>query len=210
MKDERVIYFSDSSIQQVALTFDIGENDSNEAILNTLAVLTKYGVKATFFVTGQWAKNAAGLTKRIIGDGHQLACHSYHHYDLTKLSYDEIVAEANNGASAITNAAGVDPRPFFRPPYGTINTAILKALRDTGFTYCIHWSLDTLDWKYPFEREIVRRVLLAVRNGDIILMHPYVTKTAPATDTIIAKLKERGFGIVTVEEMISGRTPLRL
>ena len=45
-----------------------------------LDVLQKTGVKATFFCTANFVKHAPELTKRIIAEGHELACHGVDHF----------------------------------------------------------------------------------------------------------------------------------
>ena len=45
-----------------------------------LDVLTKTGVKATFFCTGNFVKNAPYVMKRIVDEGHEVACHGVDHW----------------------------------------------------------------------------------------------------------------------------------
>lgn len=65
-------------------------------------------------------------------------------------------------------------------------------------------SLDSLDWKeYGTEAEI-KQVLnhKHLGNGSIILFHNDAKYTPEALDTIIKGLKEKGYEIVPVSELI--------
>ena len=61
-------------IHKIYLTFDDGPSENTEEILDILA---EYGVKASFFVTGQAGEEAEALYRRIAEEGHTLAMHSY-------------------------------------------------------------------------------------------------------------------------------------
>ena len=69
--EEKIIY----------LTFDDGPSANTEALLDVLA---EYGVKATFFITGQYEGDKEGLLQEIDAEGHTLGLHTYYHM------YDEI------------------------------------------------------------------------------------------------------------------------
>jgi peptidoglycan/xylan/chitin deacetylase (PgdA/CDA1 family) len=82
----------------VLLSFDIEEFDmpfeynrvisfgeqisiSSEGTLIILDLLKKHKLKATFFSTVTFAKNAEAIIGRIIAEGHELASHGYYHSD---------------------------------------------------------------------------------------------------------------------------------
>lgn len=80
----------------ILLSFDIEEFDmpleykgeisveeqlsiSRKGLQNILALLKKYDAKATFFSTVVFAENNKDLVKQLIGDGHELASHTWFH-----------------------------------------------------------------------------------------------------------------------------------
>ncbi len=68
------------------------------------------------------------------------------------------------------------------------------------------WHQDSNDWKRPGEHKIINHVLNNVRPGDVVLFHDgggERTQTVKALKTIIPALKEEGFELVTVSELIS-------
>ena len=44
-----------------------------------LTLLKKHSIKATFFITATFAKNAQETVAKIVADGHEIASHGYHH-----------------------------------------------------------------------------------------------------------------------------------
>ena len=83
--------------KRVLLSFDVEEFDlprehggkmsvkrgaevSAEGLGKILDVLSKNGVRATFFTTVNFAKEQPGLVKRIVNDGHELAGHGVEHF----------------------------------------------------------------------------------------------------------------------------------
>jgi peptidoglycan/xylan/chitin deacetylase (PgdA/CDA1 family) len=188
------------SCAKIALTYDAGSGaDGASAILDTLK---KHGVTATFFLTGKWVERYPDLAKRIASEGHEIANHTYSHPDLTKLSDDEVIAEIRKGEEAIKKVTGRETRPLFREPYGAFNENQRRLVRQAGYSYSIYWDNDTLDWQFPGVPTEVSRITTKSRNGSIVLMHLNVPDTATASDQAIPILRQSGFQLVTVSELL--------
>ena len=69
----------------------------------------------------------------------------------------------------------------------------------------IYWSIDTKDWETKDAEKTVEAVLDHVKDGDIVLMHDLYKQTAEASETIIPKLIEKGYQLVTVSELAQAR-----
>ncbi len=65
---------------------------SKEGTLKILKILKDTNVKATFFVTGNFAKNEPSLIKEIIKDGHEVAAHGIDHFKPKKSDIKEAKA----------------------------------------------------------------------------------------------------------------------
>lgn len=61
--------------------------------------------------------------------------------------------------------------------------------------------MDTIDWNNPSPQTIVDRVMSKYHNGAIVLMHP-TKNTVEALPQIINQLKEKGYKITKVSEVI--------
>jgi peptidoglycan/xylan/chitin deacetylase (PgdA/CDA1 family) len=67
------------------------------------------------------------------------------------------------------------------------------------------WSIDPSDWRRPGVKAIVSNVLLNARPGAIVIMHDGGgdrSQTVDALPAIIRGLRRRGYGLVTVPELI--------
>ena len=70
----------------VYLTFDDGPSANTTALLE---VLDEFGIRATFFVTGQYEGDTAGLLRHISEGGHSIGLHSFAHEYNEIYSYSE-------------------------------------------------------------------------------------------------------------------------
>src|SRR5439155_1476214 len=55
--------------------------------------------------------------------------------------------ELTDAAAILKAGTGQDPAPYWRPPYGTYNQAVLNAAASAGYTRTLLWDIDTIDWK---------------------------------------------------------------
>ena len=62
-------------------TLKEGMEVSKEGTNRILDVLKQNNVKATFFCTGNFAKHAPEVMKRIMDEGHEVACHGVDHWE---------------------------------------------------------------------------------------------------------------------------------
>ena len=191
-------YFEKKNRKVVALTFDDGPNPAttNQA----LDTLSKYGIKATFFVLGKNVSGNEEILKRMKADGHVIGNHSWSHPVLSKLSLDEAKKQITDTEDALTKVLGSSSK-LMRPPYGAITDDIRNSL-DLSF---IMWDVDSLDWKSKNEASILTEIQRQVKNGSIILMHDIHVETVNALPKVIDYLKEQGYEFVTVPEMLHSR-----
>lgn len=192
----------------VALTFDAGANSAG--LPKILSALTAKGVPGTFFLTGNWAATNPGGVGQIVAAGHRVANHSMTHPGFTSLS-DELIAQQVRGAEQAISAAGADPRPFFRFPYGERDARTIAAVNDLDYV-AVRWTVDTLGWKGTSggisRQTVVERVLAGLQPGEIVLMHlgsnpdDGSTLDADALPQMIDGISAAGYGFVTLDELL--------
>lgn len=190
-----------ASEKVVAITFDtaFGDTDYTQQILD---VLNNEGVKATFFVMGLWANENQDMTKKIASAGEEIASHSMNHTRYPDMATSEILADASDASDVIFQLTGFDTR-MIRMPYGAFNTESISALESEGYTP-VKWSIDSQDWKTNDAKKIENEVLSQVKSGDIIMFQNNVAATPEALGAIILGLREDGYKIVTVSELLLG------
>ena len=92
---------------------------------------------------------------------------------------------------------------LFRAPYGEYDDHVIAAVRSIGMEP-IQWDVDSLDWKEHGAEAEIRQVLehKHLGNGSIILFHNDAKYTPKVLDTILKGIKEKGFEIVPISQLI--------
>ncbi len=195
---ELPIYCVERDNKCVSLTFDAAwGNEDTQALIDTLG---EYGVKATFFVVGQWVDKYPESVKALSDAGHEIMSHSVDHAHFNRLSESEIVANLESCSDKIEAVTSVRPK-LFRCPYGEYDDHVIKAVNSIGMT-AIQWNVDSLDWKGLSADEITERVMHKVVPGSIVLFHNAAKHTPEALPEIIRQLLADGYKIVPVSEIL--------
>lgn len=194
------IYCVDTEEKKVALSFDAAWG--NEDTADLLSILQKHNVKVTFFMTGGWIEKYPDDVKAIATAGHDLGNHSENHKQMSQLSKENCITELQKPHEKVKELTGIE-MTLFRPPYGDYNNTVIEASNQTGY-HCVQWDVDSLDWKDYGTESIINTVLnhKHLGNGSIILMHNGAKYTKDALESIILGLKEKGYEIVPISELI--------
>ncbi len=201
------IYSVETKQKEAALTFDISWGDDNAAPV--LDILKQAGVKATFFLSGPWAKTHPDLVRRIVNEGHEVGSHGNRHIDLNTLGKQEIKDEIMQAHQDLKAVTGKDCN-LIRTPNGSYDNKVIQAVTEVGYR-AIQWSTDSLDWKRPGPDAVIKNVLnghrpgQGVKPGAIILFHASnsAPDTVPALPTVLKKLKEQGYTLLPVGELLA-------
>ncbi len=195
---------------RVALTIDTEERSRPAGWDNPrrqLDVLSREGVRATFFVQGRWASSHPQLARRIADEGHLVGNHTYHHVPLTQMTDDGIRHTVTRADEVIGSRTGVaTTRPWFRCPYGDgeADERVLAVLAELGYR-TFGWDVDPFDWRPDRTTdEIVATVVAGCRErGDDVrvLLHSWPDATIGALPLIIEDLRAAGARFVTIDEL---------
>lgn len=187
-------------IPAVAFTLDGGAIAAYTSEI--LEILREHEVRITFFITGQFAERHPELVLEMIGDGHEIGNHSYAHPEFTTLNDDTIRAELTRTEEIIKDVAGVSTKPWFRFPYGARNYHVQDVVAREGYR-SIYWTIDTIDWREDATPDLIKqRIRDRLGNGVIILAHLGSRHTVEALPDILTELKEQGYQIVRVSELL--------
>jgi peptidoglycan/xylan/chitin deacetylase (PgdA/CDA1 family) len=164
-----------TSTDGVALTFDDGPGDQTMPILN---LLRAWGVKATFCLIGENARERPDLVQAIVRDGHTLCNHTWlHDLDLGQRSAEVIRSDLQRTNDEIHKAVPGMPIKYFRHPGGNWTPAAVQVAQELGMT-SIDWDTDPLDWNTAaysagamMINHIVETVKQGVQPGSIVLSH---------------------------------------
>jgi len=177
----------------VVLTFDDGPSPSTKALIN---ILKSRNIPAVFFwntyhihfVTNDIIKDLRDASI-LVGD------HTVDHPNLNRLNYAAQRSEIVNGRQVIEKTLG-EPVLFFRPPYGNYNEDTVKILNEEKLQ-CVLWDVDSEDWKYPNNRQVIMQKIKAqLKPGAIILMHDR-SSTVNILPQIIDMINQEGYRFTT-------------
>ena len=198
-----------TSRKVVALTFDAGS--SNAGVTSILATLRDTGTPASFFMTGDFANDYPTSASRIAA-AHPIGNHSMTHPYFTQLSDAQIATELTKARSAIIAATGDDPRPWFRFPFGDVNSRTVTTVNRQCYVP-FRWTVDSLGWQGTSggmsRDKVISRVVNGVAPGGIVLMHvganpdDGTTLDADALPAIISGLEARGYTFTTLDAVVS-------
>jgi cellulose synthase/poly-beta-1,6-N-acetylglucosamine synthase-like glycosyltransferase/peptidoglycan/xylan/chitin deacetylase (PgdA/CDA1 family)/spore germination protein YaaH len=208
--------------KKVAISFDDGPD--SEWTPKILDILKQYNVKAVFLLIGEEAEKNVGIMQRIYREGHEIGNHTFTHPDISDISKGQVDLELNLTERLFGSKLGVQPL-YFRPPYSidqepdtNDQAAPVDRIQNLGYVILGN-KIDTNDWdEHPRKtpQEITDSVFAQMadmksqpwRRGSIILMHDGGgdrSATVAALPVLITTLRQRGYQIVPVSELI-GKT----
>ena len=209
----------------VALTFDMGGR--MDPAVDIMDFLVANGVCATIFATGIMSETAQGQQVLAIIRAHpelfEIANHTMYHCDLVRggggspstapcaggaPSADRIRQEMTEAEAILRAGTGQDPQPYWRPPYRSINDAVLDAVGSVGYTKTFLWDIDTIDWRPigdggPTAEQIAAKVIGNAVNGSNVLFHLGGFETLDSLRLIIPGLRDRGFTLTSLSDLLN-------
>jgi peptidoglycan-N-acetylglucosamine deacetylase len=192
-------YRQGPSRREVAIGFDDGPAPDTGAFVSMLA---RNHAQATFFMIGEHVSSAYRATLlRELRQGDVLGDHTYTHPDL--VTSGGVRSQLQRTIDAIRALSGYTPC-VFRPPYGDYDNSVVQTARSLGLATVL-WNVDPADYTLPGSRAIEQRVLDQVAPGSIIISHDGGGprgQTLAAYPGIIAKLRARGYRIVTIPQLL--------
>lgn len=195
---EDVFYKGNKEVNTIAFACNI--DWGNEFIPEIINIFKEENILITFFPTGNWSEKNEDLLKLIANSEHEIGNHGYSHKDYDKLNFVENKEEILKADKIIKNITGISPR-FFAPPSGAFNEDTIKAAKESNYDLIMR-SIDTIDWRDDSTKEkIIERVVSKAENSGIVLMHP-TKQTVEALPTIIQKLKQEGYEIGRITDVM--------
>ncbi len=201
-----LFFHGDRGRPVVALTFDDGYAPDNVRLI--FATLQAEHVPATFFVNGWYLSRAPSLWRQIAAAGYPIGDHTYYHTDVTRLSSAGVGAELLSTAAAVRRVTGHPIWPIFRPPYGSRNAVSDAAAAAAGFPTIVMWDVSGVDADRGATAARVVASASAGKPGSIILLHAGPSVTPKALPAIIAAYRSRGFGFVTIPQLLGIAGPV--
>ncbi len=198
--------------KRVSITFDDGPHP-----VYTLAIadiLERNHVPATFFFLGSNMIRYPSVASDMHNRGFSIGNHTFTHSTNAHSSQRRLAWELNITETIIREQTGVTPT-MYRPPY--LQDIFDTVLPDTDIP-AVAWAqsegyrtvgatIDSYDWAEESAEGAVKRVkdslaAKSVHQPYVILLHDDKKWTADALDELIATVRNTGYEIVPLEDLI--------
>jgi hypothetical protein len=187
---------------QMAWTIDDG--CSNESLESHIQLAINYDLRFTFFVYSAvtpW-KSQAELLRPLVDSGQiQLANHSHTHRDLTTLSQTEIKKDLMKCHNFLKIKYGVDARPYFRAPYGALNSKVIKAAEEIGYTRPVTWTSSLFDTPSKSDKQLMSHANSGFKDRNIVLSHANNLAVPKNFDALLGLISDRNLSLVTLNDV---------
>lgn len=204
---------AEANMRVVYLTFDDGPSYNTASVLD---ILDRYGVKATFFVTGN-GQNYNDNIVRAYQSGHAIGLHTYtHDYATVYASVDAYFQDLNNVGDMVQNIIGYRP-DIIRFPGGSSNTVsanytpgimsqLVNKVQEKGYQY-YDWNVSSSDasgFGVP-SATIVQSSTATSADKVMILFHDATGKetTVEALPAVIEYYKNQGYAFMPISKSTS-------
>lgn len=202
LKEYGAAYLGDTSQKKIYLTFDSGyENGCTAQILDTLK---KHNIHAAFFLVGNYIEKNPELVRRMVDEGHIVGNHTYHHWDMSKISDPaRFRQELVSLEELYRQTTGQEMKKFYRPPQGIYSEENLKMAQELGY-HTVFWSLAYVDWlndKQPTSEQAFSKLIPRIHDGAVVLLHSTSKTNAAILDDLLTRWESMGYTFGTVEEL---------
>lgn len=200
LKEFGALYVGDTNKKEIYITFDAGfENGNTERILDALK---KHGVKATFFLVGNYFETQPELVKRMAEEGHTIGNHTYSHPDMSKIGdIQSFQTELQKNEALYRDILGSEMPKLYRPPQGKFCEENLKMAQQLGYS-TVFWSLAYVDWyadDQPTPEQAFSKLLPRIHPGAVVLLHSTSSTNAEILDELLTKWEEAGYSFGDLE-----------
>lgn len=195
----QVLFYVDTDRPVIALSFDDGPHPATTP--GIVDALGRHGARATFFLLGARAAAHPAMVVRIVGEGHEVANHSWEEERSARLAARVLEERLRRAHRALGAGA---PVALFRPGSGWVTPGVLRVTRRQGYR-CVLGSVYPQDAWLRVPRWVAFDVLRRVRPGAIVILHegtPERVAVLDVLEAILPELRRRGYRIETVSGLL--------
>ncbi len=182
----------------------VDDGTSPESVKRYIRLVAENDLRLTFFIysaMGSWLANKKELRPLVDSGQIQLANHTAHHPALVTLNTKQIQKELMGAHNFIEKHFGVDARPFYRPPYGSINRRVVDAAADIGYTMPMLWSGSLGDASNIRASRILALARAAFYDQSIVLAHANNLTSSRVFPDMLKLISSRELTLVTLNDV---------
>ena len=206
-------------LREIALVFDLV--DDAEGLPLVLDTLDRFGVKATFFINGEFIRRHPSAAKDIADAGQEAASMFFAPIDLSdarfRIDREFIRRGLARNEDEYFGATGAELALLWHPPYYAASADIIAAAASVGYR-TIGRDVDSLDWvtrvdarrspgAYKSASEIVDAIMAAKKKGSIVPIRLGVPSGGRddylygRLDVLLDALMRSGYAVVPVSTL---------
>lgn len=194
------------STKTFALTYDDGPA---LITLRLLSLLKERKAPATFFLLGERIDTHPQIAKKIVDEGFDYGCHTYHHENFYALDKKgdvkkEILKNEIDLFEKAASRAGLAKTKLLRMPNGFSKQWARDIIFSKGY-HLINWTFGA-DWQKMSEEKMIQAYISALKPGAIILLHDggkNKEKTIRITKAILDEAEKKGLRPVSLYELLN-------
>ena len=172
--------------QYVALTLEGGPYGEVTGIL--LDGLYDRGIHATFLLQGSRMEDSPEIVQRMFQEGHEIGCNGYSGNAMTAMSRRQIAQELMDTQALLPQGCQL----CFFWPMGGISSDAIRQVAEARKLAFLSWSAEGKN-------------VQAVQDGDILRLRADSITGAYQALAVIDALSERGYRLVSVQELVKIR-----
>jgi peptidoglycan/xylan/chitin deacetylase (PgdA/CDA1 family) len=120
---------------------------------------------------------------------------------LTTLSFTEVKKDLTKCHNFIEKTYGVDARPYFRAPFGTLNSGVINAAAEIGYTQPVAWSGSLVDTQNQLTRRLLYHAENSFQDRGIVLSHANNLVVSRNFDALMEVINARNLSLVTLNDV---------
>ncbi|MBU0927313.1 MAG: polysaccharide deacetylase family protein [Spirochaetes bacterium] len=179
---EPLIFDHGSRIRRREAALVFNAYDGAEGLVGILDTLREYGIRATFFVNGEFVRRNPGAARLIAESGHEVGNMFFSVFDPTDSRYRADAEFMKRGLARTEDeyfaATGSELSLLWHSPNYSTSTLMLESAAEMNYTY-IGKDVDPLDWVGRFQgaltqglysgaHDLVERAAAAIAPGSIV------------------------------------------
>lgn len=184
---------------EIALTFDDGPTEFTPEVLD---ILKEFSAVATFFCIGERIERNQKILKRIRLEGHEIGNHTFSHSNFFPFFKQKRMEEELVRTSQLISEITEKPVAFFRPPFGVINTTIVKAAKSTSLKIA-GWNLRSYDGSKIKAERILQRIIPIIKPGTVLLLHDSRPDSGVILREVLEEMRRKELKAVTVNQIFN-------
>jgi peptidoglycan/xylan/chitin deacetylase (PgdA/CDA1 family) len=206
--------------REVAIVFDAVDDD--DGLLKVLNLLADYGIKATFFVNGEFVRRHPAAAKTLAESGNEIGSMFFATFNLTDKAFTVNSEFIRRGLARAEDdyfaATGREISAIWHAPFYTVNSDIVAWAKTLNYAY-VGRDVDPMDWvtamdQYRFPgmyldaASIVERIMQKKKPGSIIPIRIGIPEGGRADylynrlDVLLNALIAEGFDVVPVSTLM--------